>query len=425
MDKKPLFDIPIPVIILSGPFSSGKTIFGLSICPEETGLFDMEESAASYAAQFGIKQRISAGQEMLKLFPDSYKPIDLYLWWLKRMRAIKPGEFRVLMIDTVSGIEDGMADWVRANPQHFGATRQQYDKMSGLLWAHMKSLWEQLINEMSAKAEVVVLVVHMKNEWAGSSPTGKRIPKGKETLDQMGSLYLILDRTPDKTTAKIPDKPRARVRKHRLAVRKFNPESGDYEPVPILPPHLEIATPGQIRKYIAQGGVDYKKLTAAEKLGPEEKLSDDDKLQLENSIALAKAEAAKAELSRAELIRENNRLFAEQQRAAAAAAEQELKTESTAHLPPIPAAAVEPTIDVVKPAAPPPITNGQLMRLVAAKKALLAAGWSEEQYQAELKSRGVKTAREMDSIVGESFVRSLEEKAAGAGGGSAQATKSS
>lgn len=294
----PLFHMPLPVIVLSGPHGSGKTVFGLTICPEETYYIDLEQSAATYAVQLPIKKRIVMAEEMSKRFPrdkhpNGWKPIDLYLWWREKIDAIKPGEYRVLMTDPISAVEDGMADWVYANAKLFGATQAQYDKMSGIKWGHMKNLYNQLINDLTAKVEVVVFVVHMKQEFAGSSPTGKRIPKGKETLDEMASLYLIMDRSKDKMTGLAPEEPRALVRKDRLNVMKKDPVTGRWRPTPILPPHLPVATPDSINAYMARGGLDYAKLNPNEQV-PQEVLTDAERLALELEITNKNLEIEKA-----------------------------------------------------------------------------------------------------------------------------------
>lgn len=308
----------IEVIGLSGEFASGKTLMGLTICPEGTLLIDLEKSAGTYAGSLGVKHREDFPVYLQAKHPGGYKSIDVFVAFCEYLDKIQPGEYRVIMVDPISDVEQGLVDWVKANPKHFGRTSNQYDKASGLLWADVKAHWKILLAGIASKCESFVFTTHMRNVWKGSSPTGKREPKGKDTLEELCSLYLVMNRLPVKRTGKPPAKPAAIVRKSRLV--SMSMVDGEMEMVPTLPPRLPIATPKAIRDYIANPP-DPKKLKKSEVV-VEEGLSDDDKLLIQREIAMANAEAAEAQSSRLQMAQnaaERQREIRERQQARAAA----------------------------------------------------------------------------------------------------------
>jgi hypothetical protein len=124
----------------------------------------------------------------------------------------------------------------------------------------------------------------MANVWQGDRPTGKRKPKGKETLMELASLYLLMERKAD-DKGRMPTKPAATVLKSRLVHARFDPASGDLDMVPCLPPRLPEATPAAIRKYM-ENPPDYSKLKKDELVREDKMTSEEREL-----IALQKAEA--------------------------------------------------------------------------------------------------------------------------------------
>lgn len=282
----------LEIIGLTGEFASGKTLFGLTIAPAQTLVFDTEKSCGPYE-QLGFTR-----VDLTKL--ANLKPIELYEKWLAGVKKIQPGAYRVGMLDTVSEIESGLADWVEQHPGEFGHTKGQYDKMEGLFWGDVKELWKRVLSDLASRFETFVFTAHLRNVWEGGRPTGKRAPKGKETLMELASLYLHLERKPDEK-GRVPDKPSARVLKTRLAYTAID-DAGDITIKPILPPYLHEATPAAIRRYIEQPA-DYSKLKKSELL-PEERLSDDQRLAMQATVAEANRDAEQAKLSRMELMRQ-------------------------------------------------------------------------------------------------------------------------
>lgn len=289
----------IEIIGLTGEYASGKTLFGLTIDPARTIVYDTEKSSGSYEG-LGFA-RVDIADDMLRRYPGGYKPIDTFNYWLSSIRMLKPGQYRVVMLDTASEIESGLCDWVRQNPATFGHTRKQYESMEGLFWGDVKEYWKSILSDIAARCECFVFTSHMKAVWAGSKPVpGKRAPKGKETLMELASLYLRMERKKD-SHGRMPAKPSAIVLKERLAKASFDPVTGEVDIRPTLPPRLPEATPAAIRRYM-ETPANYDKLAKGERL-EDEGLSADERLVLETQKAEAEATSNTAKVNAMELMR--------------------------------------------------------------------------------------------------------------------------
>lgn len=289
-----LWPQPIEVLGLTGEFASGKTLFGLTISPgPSTLVYDMEKSSATYQS-LGF-ERIDVPTEMLRAYPGGYKPIDTFNWWLAHVKAIPAGKYRVIMLDPVSEVETGLADWVKANPSKFGRTAAQYVKMSGLMWGDVKEYWKSILADLASRCETFAFTSHMTNIWRDDKPTGKRKAKGKETLMELATLYLNMERKAN-GKGELPAKPAAVALKSRLSTIKFDPGTGDTTIVPTLPPRLPIATPFAIRQYMA-APPDYSKLSP-EECAPEATLTDDERAELAYATAAANRDTEEMRLNR-------------------------------------------------------------------------------------------------------------------------------
>ena len=291
----PTFPQKIEVLGLTGEFASGKTLFGLSIDPAKTLVYDAEKSAGTYEA-LGFT-RIDIPREMQARSPKGYKPIDTFTYWWNHVKSVPAGRFSVIGLDPVSEIESGLADWVMANPSYFGKTAAQYLKSGGLFWGDVKELWKLILSDLASRCETFYFTSHLTSVWQGSAPVpGRRKPKGKETLMELASLYLLMERKPDANGA-IPAKPSAIVLKSRLATTALNAD-GDVSIVPTLPPRLAVATPAEIRRYMRQPP-NYAALKP-EELAPEPTVSEDERAAIRLATAEAERDAAaiKLEISR-------------------------------------------------------------------------------------------------------------------------------
>lgn len=287
----------IPFIGVTGEYQAGKTLFGLLIDPQRTIVFDTEKSSETYEGALPF-ERIDMAEVMRKQHPGGdYRPVQLFEQWLKMVQSIPAGKHRVMVLDTLSEIETGLVDFVRRNPNRFGYTSAQFAKSEALMWGAAKDFWKQILTDITGRVETFIAIAHMRDKWAGNRPTGQREAKGKETIMEMASLYLELNR--ESVGGKAPEKPAARVIKSRLSVFVMNEATGEMEPHPVLPPRLPVCTPAAIRNYI-ENPPDYAKLKKAERV-EERTLSDDEKLLIQREIADRTAEASRLELERAGL----------------------------------------------------------------------------------------------------------------------------
>lgn len=314
VERQPLWprDIHIPVLGCAGELHSGKTLFGLTIDPLRTIAYDMEKSSESYLG-LGFT-RIDVPTELLKKYPDGYSPLQVFEWIRDDIRKIPPGKYTVGMIDPVTDVEAGLVDYVKANPKEFGKTATQYERASALLWGDVKNYWKSILLDFTSRFETFYFTAHMRQVWKGNSPTSRREPQGKDTLAKLATLYLLLDRLPNKK-GDVPEKPRGRVLKDRLSHTSIV----DGEPViqPILPPQLPEATPAAIRRYIIVPP-NYEKLTAKEKV-PEKPLSDDEKLEIQVEISRNEVDAETMRAGRFEQVEQAAKILNENKKSKTAA----------------------------------------------------------------------------------------------------------
>jgi hypothetical protein len=417
-----LWPQPIEIIGVTGEYASGKTLFMLSISPgKRTKVYDTEKSSGAYSA-LGF-DRVSIPDVMVKQKPTGYKPIDTFTWWWGDVKDTPPGKYDVIGIDTISEIEEGLVEWVSKNPTYFGHSSGQYAKMSGVMWGDVKNLWKAILNDLASRCQTFVFCSHMANVWQGDRPTGKRKPKGKETLMELASLYLLMERKAD-DKGRMPTKPAATVLKSRLVHARFDPASGDLDMVPCLPPRLPEATPAAIRKYM-ENPPDYSKLKKDELVREDKMTSEEREL-----IALQKAEAERdAERMRLERMEQQKQMLAEQkagQQDAARAAAQAQKQETAAgfHKPQLPAMpgdegeapAAPAEAPAATPANPPPAGPDavQLQRLLHLKQSLESAGMTADEWKAALGEYGVTKGRELTPAQADELIGKLSARLQGA-----------
>ena len=419
--QQPLWSIPIEVLGLTGDFASGKTLFALSISPGPTTLiYDTEKSAKPYTS-LGFN-RIDLPGEMLKSHPGGFKPVDLFLFWWKDVKAIRPGKYRVIILDTVSEIESGLVAYVRANPAEFGYTSAQFARAQALVWGAVKDLWKAILTDLASRCETFAFTSHLKREFAGDRPTSNKTPKGKETLMELASLYLWLDRSTDKKGNQ-PAAPSATVLKSRLSSMVVLP-NGLMDIRPSLPPRLPVATPASVRFYL-DNPPDYDKLKADERI---------------RGAEISEAEIEALKLARAEAERDAAALQLERMKSAAAAYQQPQRPVATgpqttmqtpAPAPEQPAnqpqATPQPSTNGhVQPASPstpaPPVPNRpidpydnairdeQIKAIVMYRTKLRDLGMPDEAYTKSLEKRGVKSARDFNADQAGEFITALLTK---------------
>lgn len=290
----PLFAKPVPVTVVTGEYKSGKTIFALTTgYPlDRTLIYDNELSAETYCTPDNPFVRVDLPGEMARQYPKGYTAVQLYESWLKHWRAIQPGQYDVIIVDTVETIEDGLGDWVETHASAFGHTPAQYQKMSGIFWGDVKAEWKRVIQELKSRCQMVILIVHMRDEYKNNVRTGKRQRRGKETLSELATLEVELVRKSDQVA------PSATVHKDRF----FSGSLGSPNTIkPNLPRWLEVCTWDVIRSYlvkpiekdVAPPVIDTSKEDEMEKLRLQVIIAEAETLKAEHQAAQAATAAAK------------------------------------------------------------------------------------------------------------------------------------
>lgn len=318
----------IPIIMISGPVNSGKTLFGLTIDPTcrlpasvtpATIHWDQEGSADSYAGALNFDHKdtraaVAAGVHMQAQAADALDPawrkmllenpdvkdspsMSMFRAWYLSLLKVPAGKYAVGICDTFTPLQEGLIEWMRRHPAAFGRTAAQYDKASSMfLWPDLKSVLAHILaTDCRTRFDTFVINVHLKKEWTGGAPTGKHVAEGLDVLEKLATLHIELDRTPKEKGKEAPRVPSGLVKKQRLV--RFGATGGD--DLPILPPRLPEATPDAIRAYIA-APPDFAKLKVEERL-PDTSLSDDEKLRLSATMAENNRVAEEAKLNAMEL----------------------------------------------------------------------------------------------------------------------------
>ena len=321
----------IPIIMVSGPVNSGKTLFGLTVDPNTrrpssevqptTLVYDQEGSSDSYAGALNFVHKdtraavaqgvhntvVAAGPQdprWLRILKENADCNDspaasMFRAWFMSLLAVEPGQYAVGVCDTFTPLQDGMLDWLKRHPEAFGRTHNEYQKASTMFfWPDAKAMLSHILSvECRLRFETFVLTVHLKNEWASGSKTGRQVAEGLDVLEKLATVHLELDRSPKAKGKEAPRLPSAILKKERLV--RFGATGDDDRP--ILPPRLPVCTPDRIREYIASPP-DFGQLAADERL-PDQSLSEDQKLLIAQETARNQAEAAQAHLSALELAR--------------------------------------------------------------------------------------------------------------------------
>lgn len=301
----------IEVFGATGEFATGKTILGASIAPgvhpeghpfagqPRTLYLDLEKSGTSYAGT-GWK-RIDVPAVLSQAFGPNYTAKQAAEWFNAIPTKVKPGQYDVCMVDPINDIESGEVDIVKANPTLYGYTKGQVDSSVGLLMAAMKAHYKKLLMAFVPNVfKCLYFATHLRDEFKGGKPSGRREPRGKETLAELASLYLWLERLPDDkgNTSAVPS---AIVMKHRLSDTRVN-EHGELEVVELMPRRIPVATVYAIRQYIANPPNIEKPATGERVI--EKPATEEDLIRLRLATAEAQTAAAQAQASVLERQRE-------------------------------------------------------------------------------------------------------------------------
>jgi hypothetical protein len=156
---------------------------------------------------------VDLSTELSQKHPDGWTNLHFYEAWRDSMRAIEPGRYDVIGVDTIEPIESGITDWVAQNPSYFGRTPRQYDESRDRFWSDVDTLLAVNILELRVKAKMVILTANMTHAYQeGRRVRGKRQRKGRHILSKLATLeielaYNIGDTAPSAKVLKSPQIP--------------------------------------------------------------------------------------------------------------------------------------------------------------------------------------------------------------------------
>lgn len=299
-----MWPLPVPVLGVTGPVASGKTTFLLSINPyyELTKYWDFELSGVSHVATLpGFVEGVNyfnVAKEMAKEFPDGHEDYELWRWWRQHiLEQCKPGDTKLALTDPISELEESLVSDIWKRPNHYNTTHNKLANATGLVWGIMKSEWKRVLSNLAGRVETYGFSSHQAAVYAGGKPVpGKKKPKGKETLWQLATIYMELNRK-DEGDEMAP--PSAKMLKNRLSI--IRPDAlGNPLPHQVVPPFLKVAKPSVIRWYMKHPVGLRPKLAADEVLHKEE-TTELDKQEMELALLEARKEADQVRLEALQL----------------------------------------------------------------------------------------------------------------------------
>lgn len=337
-------EVHIPIIGVTGPFTSGKSLFMGTIAPgnKRTRYYDAELSAKQYAGGLQLDYVDMQATMRVAFGNQTFRPVDMFRWWRNDVLSVEPGKYDVIATDPASDLESGLASWVASRYADFGfSTEAKFVMTGGIYWNLVRESWKALLADIASRCQTFVFSTHTRVKWVGGKPTSQSEAKGKSTLMELASLYLWLDRSPG-PDGTVPKAPRCtRLMKNRVTFTRYIPGEGVVIQ-PYLPPAFDNCTPDTIRAYIKKP-VDLGNLAAHERVTMTYQ-TEEERQAIELEIATANMERER--LANERLARQQELLAAQN---ATVATEPQATAKATATVQP---SATPPAVVAVGGAAP-------------------------------------------------------------------------
>jgi hypothetical protein len=227
---------PLSVITVWGESGVGKTMFGILSPYKPVLVLDTERSSQPY--KYGPLGKEFERKDCLTwMGPGGLK---------EALKAIKPGEYGTVVIDTGTQF----CDWVaRETFQRAGARAQ---KQSMIVWGEAKQAVKQYILELMQKVQVVVITAHARNRYGDHN--GAKEARVLEPIYELSDLFMELRREPNQ----------------RIPYGLTMPPTSKSR-IMALPPKIPQATWETILRYIQETPADWENLAPEESV-PEELL---------------------------------------------------------------------------------------------------------------------------------------------------------
>ena len=221
----------IPIIGVTGETGTGKTIFGLSICPGPRTLYiDLDVSG------YDVINCINLVKGATAQFPTGWNQKQLFALYEQCCHEIEVGQYDVIFVDNLPSIESGLTDTVADDYVRYGfGSRAKFTSAGGIFWKTVEIVHATLVKELASKCQTLVYSCPTKMEWRGNAPVaGSTVPQGKPILFELSSLFLHLYREQKEGVA-----PRAKVLKSRSRLQVAD---GKVDVIPLLPETIDPCT---------------------------------------------------------------------------------------------------------------------------------------------------------------------------------------
>lgn len=236
----------------------------LCVVDTEDSMSDIIEQLDRLGLKFGayirMYERLSVeNKDLLKSISNGQLPwvsqkqkgalTDYYEFFLNQMEVtLKDNKFKYLGIDTIEGIEAGLAAWAEVNRTKSGWSGQR--DHGKLEVESVRPLYDSLLESFAQRGvEHIILTSHLRNVWHNNSPVPSKVEPGGRLalLSKLASVMLWL--TPDGRNA--DGAPAAIVLKGRQSIVEI--ENGEWKIRRPLPQRIPHFTWQDFRRYAREG----------------------------------------------------------------------------------------------------------------------------------------------------------------------------
>jgi hypothetical protein len=240
---------PKGLIHVTGPSGVGKSLFSIGLVqigldPKRVAVFDNEQSLKQHHESLGFGCYMDMTQKRLEKFGLFGSPRAFFKYQLELVEALPKNTYDLIVVDNVVPLEDGIEDYIEAEPEKFGITKNQVERGMGLKWRPIKILYSTFIQSLAEKAPLFIFTSQLAQTFANAQAVpGLFHPQGKkDVLGQQSALRIWLRFN---KTCEIPD---GLVMKSRLVYPQRLGELLNW--TPILPYKVSPASWAHILDYL-------------------------------------------------------------------------------------------------------------------------------------------------------------------------------
>lgn len=195
MSKVNLFPQHVPlqegsIIILTGAPGSGKTTAGTSIAPRsQLAYIDCEASGVVAMAGNPPAYHRDVIKSYNAAYPDhkvvnNVKYVDMIFSFFDEVEAASD-TIAVLTLDNTAKLKAAGLEWAQANPKLVGLNGKTKVEFA---WGAWNNYLTERLQRLALKVGILVIIVHLQDEYENNKPTGVLSPRIWEKLEQAASL---------------------------------------------------------------------------------------------------------------------------------------------------------------------------------------------------------------------------------------------